>query len=46
MTPDAVLEWAQIERDSLQPPKPTATDRGAGALPPEVSRRHPAGRPC
>lgn len=27
MTPDAVLEWAQIERDSIQPPRPTATAR-------------------
>jgi len=27
MTPDAVLEWARIKRDSLHPPKPTGTDR-------------------
>lgn len=27
MTADAVLEWVRIERDGLQPPKPTATDR-------------------
>lgn len=27
MTSYAVLEWARIERDSLQSPKPTATDR-------------------
>ena len=27
MTPDAVQEWAQIERDSIHPPKPTITDQ-------------------
>ena len=27
MTPDAVQEWAQIERDSIHPPKPTVTDQ-------------------